>query len=133
MNLLACALAVLALAVPTAAAKEGVVAHLLTPLPEHAVAAQKIRVAWTLRSVTDNGPRPFDAMGVFVRLLSPSGGRSTIAFAAGNTHPRGRFVARATVPRGGIGGIRIGLRGWNDYGTADVYFRIDNDPFTKVP
>lgn len=46
---------------------------------------------------------------------------------------RGRYVAEATVPEGGIGGISIGLEGVRHIGgrteDADVLFPLDNDPF----
>jgi hypothetical protein len=130
VKLVACAvvLAVAALAAGSAGAKEGVEAILLTPVPKDAAPGSSIRVEWRLAEL--NG-RPFSAGGIFVRLLGP-GGAATTTFAqegaAGST--AGRFTATAAVPEGGLRGIRIGLRGWNDRGTADVFFRIVNDPFT---
>src|SRR5687767_2498850 len=97
------------LAVPEALAKEGVRAKLDTAAPLHAKSGQTIRLAWSL-SYSDRGVRRhFGASGVFVRLLSASGGRPVKV--AGTGGRLGRYVAEVTVPEGGIGGIRIGLEG----------------------
>lgn len=104
--------------------KEGVKARLTTPLPLGASPGQTITVAWTLSDVDEQGvQRPFNAIGVFVRLHSASGGAATMAFATTDAHPLGRYAARVTVPNGGIGGVEIGLRG-----TTDVVFPLENDP-----
>lgn len=104
-----------------ASAKEGVRATLSAPVDVRAVSGT-IRLEGTL---ADPSGRPFGAGGVFVRLLGRSGG-GTFAFAGGTD---GRFAADVRVPAGGIGGVRVGLRGRNDYGIADVYFPVVNDPF----
>ena len=85
---------------------------------------------WVLGWTDEHGRRqPFNAIGVFVRLLSASGGRPTIGFAAPNAHPQGRYDARVAVPAGGIGGVQIGLRGTSDGRASDVLFPLENDPF----
>jgi hypothetical protein len=59
---------------------------------------------------------------MFVQFLTKTGAATEPAF--GRDIETGRYVATATVPPGGIGGIRPGLRG-----TTDIYFPIENDPF----
>jgi hypothetical protein len=60
-------------------------------------------------------------MGMFVRVLSRTGAAATTGFAPQSS---GRYSARVKVPQGGIGGVRMGLRG-----TTDIFFPLDNDPF----
>jgi hypothetical protein len=66
---------------------------------------------------------------MFVRLLSRTGARPTTADARTSSSAVGRYWARFVVPKGGMGGIRFGLRGWNDHGEADVFFPLQYDPF----
>src|SRR5579884_3548759 len=118
-------------AVPPAAGKEGVRARLDAPLPLAAVPGRTITVTWTLRYSQHGGRRPFDASGLFVRLVDASGGRSTEALGEGSA---GRYSARVVVPAGGIARIQFGLQGWtslaNDSAVeADTYFPLENDPF----
>ncbi len=126
------------LVIPAAVAKEGVRAKLVTPVPLQAAPGETIPITWTL-SYSDRGARHrFGASGVFVRLLSASGGAPV---KASGTEERardrsGRYVAEVRVPEGGIGGIRIGLEGIRIIGgrteDADVFFPIDNDPFATA-
>ncbi|MDQ3823894.1 MAG: hypothetical protein M3321_11725, partial [Actinomycetota bacterium] len=58
---------------------------------------------------------------MFVRLLSRTGANATESLAPQSA---GRYSTQVDVPEGGIGGIRLGLRG-----TTDVFFPLDNDPF----
>jgi hypothetical protein len=116
----ALALLVALVLVPAAAAKEGVTAELTSTVPLDAAPATQIDVSWKLASPSG----PFDAMLVFVRLKDAAGGKPTMAFARGSSHPGGLFTARVAVPAGGIGGIEIGLRG-----TTDITFPLTNDPF----
>ena len=123
MKLAAALLAALVLA-PAAGAKDGVYATLTNPLPAHASTGTKIVVSFTLR---DAAGHPFNAQQVFVKVICPTKDAWSIAFASGTAHPTGRYRVVATVPPGGLGTIRIGLRGWNTTGkTADVYFPIKN-------
>jgi hypothetical protein len=120
--------------VPAGIAKEGVRAKLDTPLPLQAEPGETIPIAWTL-SYSDRGVRrQFGASGVFVRLLSASGARPVRA--SGIEGRFGHYVAKVTVPEGGIDGIRIGLEGTRFIGgraeDADVLFPIDNDPFAAA-
>jgi hypothetical protein len=141
-------------ATPAAVGKEGVRARLDMPLPLHAAAGKTITVAWTLSYIESGERHPFGASGVFVRLRSASGGRPVSAYGKGRgTGPYrggvgvpGTYIARVTVPEGGIGGIKIGLRGWRIIGgrkegrriiggrkeRADAFFQIDNDPFARA-
>jgi hypothetical protein len=132
-------LAVLALAgVPLLAAgpahaKEGVTARLLTPLSLDAAPGEKVTVVWALGGVDEQeSRRPFNAIGVFVRLLSATGARSTVGFATPDAHPTGRYDAQVTVPEGGIGGVQVGLGGTSDGAAADTLFPLENDPFAAA-
>jgi hypothetical protein len=121
----AAACSLLLAAGPAAVGKENVGARLLTPLRLDAAPGEKVTVKWALAGADEQGRRqPFNAIGVFVRLLSASGGRPTIGFATPDAHPQGRYDARVAVPEGGIGGVQIGLRG-----STDVLFPLENDPF----
>jgi hypothetical protein len=108
-----------------APAKEGARARLTAALPVGAAPGMTVDVQWTVYVPEGGGGRqPFNANGMFVRLLSRSGASATIAFAAAGEHSDGRYAAVVRVPAGGIGGVRIGLRG-----TTDVLFLLENDPF----
>ena len=114
---------------PVALGKDNVTARLLIPLRLDAVPGDKITVVWALAGTDEHGQRqPFNAIGVFVRLRSASGGRPTIGFATPDAHPQGRYDAQVAVPEGGIGGVQIGLRGASD-GASDTLFPVENDPF----
>jgi hypothetical protein len=124
---LALLLAVVSVAALAAAAlaptKEGARARLTTPLPLDAAAGTTISVGWTVDAPDDEGGRqPFNAIGMFVRLLSRTGASATTGFAG----PAGPFAADVSVPADGIGGVRVGLRG-----TTDIFFPLENDPFTS--
>jgi hypothetical protein len=115
---------------PAALGKEDVTARLLTPLRLDAGPGENIIVVWGLGWTDEHGRhQPFNAIGVFVRLRSASGGRPTIGFATPDAHPQGRYDAQVPVPEGGIGGVQIGLGGASDGGASDVLFPLDNDPF----
>jgi hypothetical protein len=120
------------LAAGSATAKDGVEATLLSSIPKRAPAGSTLRIEWRLTELQSG--RPFDAGGVFVRLVGARGATTTSADA---TQPRsGRFVATVAVPAGGVRDVRIGLHGWTSGpdGTkrADEFFRVVNDPFTSV-
>lgn len=126
------AVAVAALAaVALAPAKEGARARLTTKLPLGAAPGTTIHVRWTVDTPDGKGSRPFGASRMFVRLLSRTGAAATIGLAGGTAHADGRYAAEVRVPAGGIGGIRMGLRGRNDRGTGDLLFHLENDPFTS--
>lgn len=118
-------------AVPAAVGKEGVRARLDTLLPSAAVPGRTITIAWTLTYSERGSRHPFDASGLFVRLVGASGARSTEALGEGSG---GRYVARVGVPAGGIARIQFGLQGWTGLPNgntveADAYFPLENDPF----
>jgi hypothetical protein len=104
--------------IPAAGAKDGVRATLTTPLPQHASAGTKLVVTFTLRDATGH---PFNAGKVFVKVICPTKDATSIAFASRSAHPTGRYRVVAIVPPGGLGTIRIGLRG-----STDIYFPIKN-------
>jgi hypothetical protein len=118
-------------------AKEGVQATLTTKIPLDAGPGVRLKVAWTLASVDEDGQSlPFGASGVYVRLLSASGADAEAGFADSAT---GKYAATVVVPEGGIGDVEVGLVGWvNDAsGTrrGDAFFPITNDPVpgARVP
>lgn len=119
------ALAALA-AASGAATKEGAEAHLTSAIPLDAPpGSTTVRIAWRVDVPDESGARrPFNAIGMFVRLLSRTGAPATTGAASGGAHPDGRYVADVPVPAGGIGGIRAGLSG-----STDVLFPVVNDPF----
>lgn len=111
-----------------AAGKEGVRATLLTSIPLDAPAGTRLEVAWKLTYRDHGRLRPFGASGVFVRLTSAAGASSE----TGSTSGAGAYRATVVVPKGGIGDVEIGLRGWTSGpdGTreSDALFPITNDP-----
>jgi hypothetical protein len=117
-----------ALALATVAStKEDARARLTTTVPLGAAPGTSVRVAWTVTVPDGNGRRrPFNAIGMFVRLLSRTGAEATTGFATRTAHEDGHYDAQVRVPAGGIGGIRAGLRG-----TTDIFFPVENDPFTS--
>jgi hypothetical protein len=132
LGLLVVAAAALVAALP-ATAKEGVKATVETKIPLDTPAGTQLAVSWSLAGVDDQGRRqPFGASGVFVRLVSASGGAATTGVAPVGAHSTGQYRATVVVPEGGIGDIEIGLRGWSTGPTgrhrADVLFPITNDP-----
>jgi hypothetical protein len=119
------AIALVLTAGPVVLAKEGIKARLTAPLNMDASPGEKITVAWTLGMSDEQGnQRPFNAMGVFVRLMSVRGGTPTMGFATAAAHTDGRYTAQVAVPQGGIGGVQIGVRG-----SSDIIFPLENDPF----
>lgn len=125
--------ALLLAAAPPAAAKEGVEATLKTSISLDAPPGTRLPVAWTLVATSEGDSRPFDAGGIFVRLVSTSGVPGETVYATGD---RGHYTATVVVPNGGIGDVEIGLVGWQSdaEGTrrADAVFPITNDPVPGV-
>jgi hypothetical protein len=120
----------LAAAVP-AAGKEGARATLTTRVPLAATPGSTFRVAWVVTVPDEHGRRgPFVADGMFVRLLSRVTGHSVKVYADG---AEGRYRATVRVPRGGMRGIQLGLRGYASDGKrtweSDMLFPITNNPF----
>ena len=106
--------------------KQDLQARLTARLPLGARPASTVRVEW--RFVTADGARanqPRNERPMFVRLLSRTGGSPTVGRVRVVTQHAGLYEAKVRVPAGGIGGIRIGVRG-----RSETLFRIQNDPFT---
>jgi hypothetical protein len=119
-----------ALAAVPASAKEGVEATLVAPIPANAEPGEEITVSWTLAAEENGERQPFGAEGIYVKLLSASGGRPTIGDATGTAD--GGYTATVRVPEGGIGGIQVGLMGWASDATgtrrSDAFFPVANWP-----
>jgi hypothetical protein len=109
-----------------AAAKEGLSAELLTQLSPAAEPGSTLELEWKLTVLDGAKPVPFNAMGVFVRLLDAGGGTPTTALARGSSHPDGLYSASVVVPAGGVSRIQIGL-----HGTTDIYAALRGDPFVQ--
>jgi hypothetical protein len=112
--------------------KEDVQATLTEPVPLGAAPGQEITVAWTLTYEEEAGEvQPFGAQGVYVTLVSATGGDYTTGH-AGDGGGIGRYEAAVTVPEGGIGGIQIALMGWANAEPAPVAFPIVNNPLPDL-
>lgn len=108
-------------------AKEGATARLIGDPALRAKPGKTIRIAWAVETEDAAGERgQFDAIGMFVRLLSRTGAAPTMAFATEYEHINGRYTADVQVPEGGVGGIRFGLRA-----APSGLFPLANDPFTS--
>lgn len=83
-------------------------AWLVTPIYLATAPGTTLRVAWVVR---DDDGSSFNAIGVFVRLLSKGGGEPTEGFASATAHVTGEYEADVVVPAGGIGGIEVGIAG----------------------
>src|SRR2546423_1418661 len=84
--------------VPAAGAKDGLSAELLTPVSAEAEPGSALDLEWKLTSLDGSKRVPFNAMGVFVRLLDARGGAPTTALAQGSSHPDGLYSASVQVP-----------------------------------
>jgi hypothetical protein len=94
---------------PAALDKDNVTARLLSPLRLDAAPGEQLTVVWALAGTDEHGRRqPFNAIGVFVRLQSASGGRPTIGFATPDAHPRDATTPRWPCPRAGSVASRSG-------------------------
>jgi hypothetical protein len=98
-----------ALVAAPVAAKEGVVARVLTPISRDAQPGSRITVVWTLTFVEEGQRRPFGGGAVFARMFGSDGARSARVYA----EPRapGRYWAAVRVPRGGVKRVEFGLMG----------------------
>jgi hypothetical protein len=110
----------LAFASVAATAAEERTSTLTAPLAVAARPGSTIGVHWLVSPTHDGGAR---ARRTFVRLLSRVGGSPVTVF--GVQDPDGRhYTAKARVPVGGIGGIRIGIRR-----SREIILKLTNDPF----
>ena len=105
---LAAAMVVGLLASP-GAAKEGVVARVLTPISRDAEPGSRLRIVWTLSFVHEGKRHPFGGGEIFVRLVGRDGSKSRREYAE-NPLP-GRFRATVRVPRGGVSRVEVGIMG----------------------
>jgi hypothetical protein len=122
-------------AVLPASAKEGVRATLLSSIPAHPRAGARLEVSWRLFEVGPHHRRvPFTAGAIVLRLRSATGSTSNETFAS-SAGP-GIYRATVVVPKGGLGRIEIGMRGWSSgpSGThrADLLFPITNAPMIDL-
>lgn len=123
------------LAAPLAGAKEGVQATLHTLIPAAAAEGSKIAVSWSLK--VEESDEPFSACGVFIRLTSPTG-ESTEAFTECADSHDGHYDAIATIPRGGVSRVEIGVAGRmkNQQGQSqrsDWLIPLAKDPRENAP
>jgi hypothetical protein len=105
-----------------ASAKEGVRAKLDAPVTMSTAAGKTVRVAWRL---VDEDGRPFGG-GIYLRVSRCEHGPLKIRATVGGS---GRYVARVTVPKGGMRRLVVGLPGWRIIGErkerADALFPFD--------
>jgi hypothetical protein len=106
--------------VAATAAEENMTAKLTAPLAVAARPGSTIGVHWLVSPPNAGGAR---AKPTFVRLLSRVGGPSATVFGVRDRDSR-HYTAKARVPVGGIGGIRIGVRR-----SREIVLRLTNDPF----
>lgn len=123
LRFLVAPLAVAALLVVPASAKEGVVAKLDNRVSLKTAAGEAMTVRWHL--VDADGGR-FGAGGIYLRVYRC--GRPSHDVTARVT--RTGYSARFRVRRGGIRKLVVGLQGWRMYPSgrrerADVYFPFD--------
>jgi hypothetical protein len=112
-------------------ARNWVKATLTSKVPLRAKPGTLVRVSWKLWGRDQQGHvQPFSGGGIFGRLVNPSDTMANSASAQGRD---GRYTALVRVPRGGIGRVEVGIRGFTNgpQGTqpAPVLFPITNDPF----
>lgn len=110
-------------------ARNWVQATLTSSVAKSAPAGSSVVIRWKLWSRDQHGKlMPFDAGGLFARIVNPTHTQETTAPAHGS---RGEYSARIRVPSGGIGSVQVGIMGWNTtHGRtpAPVVFPITNYP-----
>ena len=94
-----------------AAAKDGALASLETPIPPDADPGTKIDVAWRAWMPDAGTDWPFSGSPVFIRLVSADGGRSTETMGRESPPGSGRYEATIAIPSGGVGRVEVGLFG----------------------
>lgn len=115
------------------AAKHGVQATVHTDIPANFEAGVEIEIIWTLED--EKSGKPFSAYGVFIRLIGPDGD-STEAFAEYPALPIGSYKTTATIPKGRVQSIEIGVAGTmtdraGNSERSDWLMSLANDPVTK--
>ena len=118
-----------------AAAKDGALASLETPIPSDADPGTEIDVAWRAWMPDGGTDWPFSGSPVFIRLVSADGGRSTETMGRESPAGSGRYEATIAIPSGGVGRVEVGLFGESCVdGTctrSDLLFELPEDQ--RVP
>lgn len=109
--------------VAATAADENTTAKLTAPLAVAARPGSTIGVHWFVSPTNDGGAR---TRRTFVRLLSRVGG-PPVTVSGVQTRDGRHYTAKARVPVGGIGGIRIGIRR-----SREIIIPLANDPFRSA-
>ncbi len=107
--LIASAVLLLLVLVPTALGKEGVSVTLVAPIPGDAQPGTIVPVFFTMTAISDDVGSPLVGASVFFRLHGP-GGASTEAPGVEQATP-GLYKALIEIPAGGIGSAEFGIRG----------------------
>ena len=94
-----------------AAAKDGALASLETPIPPDADPGTEVDVAWRAWMPDAGTDWPFSGSPVFIRLISADGGRSTETMGRESPSGSGHYEATITIPPGGVGLVEVGLFG----------------------
>jgi hypothetical protein len=108
-----------------------VIATFDAPLPVDSAAGSTVRIAWTLAMTFPDGTvHPYLAEGIYLRLSPATGGPIEVP---AQSDRDGHFVAKVTVPSGGLGKVEIGLKGLactaaDSCTRADEIFRIAAKP-----
>jgi hypothetical protein len=108
-----------------------VIATFDAPLPVDSAAGSTVRIAWTLTMTFPDGTvHPYLAEGIYLRLSPATGGPIEVP---AQSDRDGHFVAKVTVPSGGLGKVEIGLKGLactaaDSCTRADEIFRIAAKP-----
>jgi len=128
--------AVLALSVAgIAAAKDGALAALDTPIPPDAHPGTEIAVAWRAWMPDGGTEWPFAGSPVFIRIISADGGRLTETIGRENPPGSGHYEATIAVPQGGVGRVEVGLFGEScvegECSRSDLLFELPADQ--RVP
>ena len=97
--------------VGVAAAKDGALASLDTPIPVDAEPGTEIDVAWRAWMPDGGTDWPFTGSPVFIRLVSASGSRSTETMGREDPAGSGRYSATIAIPSGGVARVEVGLFG----------------------
>jgi hypothetical protein len=119
-------------AAAAALAKDDAIVTLDAALPTDPQPGSVITIGWTVESpVVGSALEPFNAEGVFIRLIPPMGDPVE---AVGLQDPPGHYIATMTVPSGGLRDVEIGIRGEScSLGTcqrSDLLFVI-NEPVAE--
>lgn len=117
-----------------AAAKDRVVAFVHTSFGTDLEEGSVVRVRWSL--LDERSGEAFSACSVFVRLIGDDQQQSEAFSECGADAGSGNYEAIATVPRGGVRLIQIGVAGTASDGSggsvrSDWLIALTNDPIGK--